>query len=80
MRREQMSVGVLFQGGAENGDGVIVTNRDGDEFITICKGATVPNAKAGYAVGCMFIKTDTGKLYLNSGTTASCTFGIVTSA
>src|SRR3990167_10886794 len=44
----------------------------------LAKGATVPtNTTAGYAVGCLFIDTTSGKnvtLYVNEGSTTSCTF------
>jgi len=42
------------------------------------EGTTVPtDATAGYAPGCIFIKTDGGAgttLYINEGTAASCDF------
>lgn len=53
---------------------------DADGKISRAKGATVPSAQADFAVGCIFIKTDgsTGTvLYVNEGTTTSCTFNAV---
>ena len=48
--------------------------------ITKAKGATVPtDADAGYAVGCVFIDTDSGEgttFYVNEGSTTSCDFNV----
>lgn len=74
MRHEQLSVGVLYQGGDKNSDGVIVTNKDGDGRVTDCRGTVAaPSAKAGYAPACFYRKSN-GVLYVNTGTAASCVF------
>jgi len=56
--------------------------RDGNGLIVLEQGTTVPSAVAGYAKGALFFDTDvaggTGGVYANKGTTASCTFGLVT--
>ena len=46
-------------------------------------GITVPNAVAGYALGCLFVHTDGAAatcLYKNTGTAASCTFTAIDTA
>lgn len=52
--------------------------------ILDCFGATVPtDATAGYATGCTFRKTNGGdstSLYLNEGSSTSCSFRAVTAA
>lgn len=56
--------------------------RDGNGYIVLEQGTTVPSSVAGYAKGALFFDTDvaggTGGVYANKGTTASCTFGLVT--
>lgn len=58
---------------------VIVQDVDG--LYLLVRGTAVPNAAAGFAKGCLFIKTDAGNgvksLYENVGTTASCTFNLI---
>lgn len=58
--------------------------RDGSGNIVLEQGTTVPSGVAGYAKGALFFDTDvaggTAALYCNKGTTASCTFGLVTQA
>lgn len=75
MRKEQLGVGVLFRSGAENSDGIMVDERDSNEFVTLCHGTiAAPSAKAGYRVGAQYVNTSTGTLSTNVGTTASCVF------
>ena len=75
MRREQVSFGVIFHGGAENADGVLVTDRNAAEAVTQCYGTiAAPSGKAGYTIGCTYTNTSTGNIYVNQGTTLSCTF------
>lgn len=78
MRREQFTVGQLIRSGASNG-AVTVLETDELNRVTVAKCATgsIPNAVAGYAVGCLLINTTTGHLYVNTGTAASCTFNDV---
>lgn len=38
---------------------------------------TVPSSLPGYAVGCLFIETSSGKAYQNTGTTTSCSFDAI---
>jgi len=45
-----------------------------------CTAANLPSAIAGFAIGCIAMATDTGILYSNTGTAASCTFTAVNSA
>lgn len=63
--------------GAINSDSVYIYFKDADGNALLCAGAAAPSTKAGYAKGCLFIDTATGKLYYNSNTTASCTFNSI---
>lgn len=75
-RREDDSVGVLtITGEKKNGINGLLKNGDGK--LIMASGALVPSAVAGYAIGCLFVKTDNGAMYRNTGTTASCTFTII---
>jgi len=60
---------------------VKVLLQDENEKVLFCYGTTVPNAEAGYAKGCLFIKTDAGAgvkgVYENQGTTSSCSFDVI---
>lgn len=58
---------------------------DAAKNVLIATGTEVPtDTTAGYAKGCLFIKTDvaaaTSGLYVNVGTTTSCDFNLVTNA
>lgn len=55
---------------------VDVALTDVSDNAILAKG-TVPSAVSGYAVGCIFIETSSGKVYQNTGTTASCTFNAI---
>jgi len=68
--------GVREKIGAET---VTIVLRDEEGNILLAYGTTVPtDATAGYAKGCLFIKTDVATgvkgLYENFGTTSSCNF------
>jgi hypothetical protein len=83
-RREQFSVGELIMVGIPSDvsatDQVLVLGRNASMDIILCAGTTVPtNGDAGFAVGCIFIKTNTGTLYLNggAGTNLSCAFALL---
>lgn len=61
---------------------VNVMFKDANENVVLCSGTTVPTADtAGYAKGCLFIKTDAGDgtkgLYENQGTTLLSDFNLV---
>lgn len=60
---------------------VTVLDTDGFEHVTRCTGTSVPSAEAGFAKGCLFLKTDAGAgssgVYENIGTTASCNFALI---
>lgn len=44
-------------------------------IFVVCSGTpTIPSATAGYATGCLLIDNTNGNLYINSGTSTSCTF------
>ena len=54
---------------------VLVFTRDDTGKVMEASGSSVPSAKAGYAVGCVFNKTGAhAGPYVNVGTTASCIF------
>lgn len=75
--------GVRIDGNDVNIDGadVEIIIEDGEEHILMGRGTTVPDADAGFAKGCIFIKTDAGNgvksLYENQGTIASCDFNLI---
>lgn len=77
-RKQWLSVGELTMEGADNGT-VTVLSKDASGNILRCSGTSVPSATAGYAKGCLFIKTDASGegLYENSGSTTSCTFNLI---
>lgn len=60
--------------------GVRVLSRDIDNDVLLCSGTSVPTG-AGYAKGCLFMKTDvvtgTKGLYENQGTTAAASFNVI---
>jgi hypothetical protein len=56
---------------------VQLTDKNGNIMLAY---GTAPSATAGYAVGCMFIVTSSGKVFSNTGTVASCTFTAVSTA
>ena len=71
MRKEQGSFGVIWQDGSENKHGYIVTHLDArqGDAVDVCAAATTPTGgQIGYAIGCGFTNTATGKKYVNVGT------------
>ncbi|MEM5785005.1 MAG: hypothetical protein QW469_00500 [Candidatus Aenigmatarchaeota archaeon] len=54
---------------------VALTDNDGNAILA--KGSSVPSAVSGYAKGCIFINTTTGKIYQNTGTNSSCSFDAI---
>ena len=62
----------------DNGDASVQTslvNEVGDAVMARClTTATIPSAKAGYAVGCLLTNGTTGSLFINQGSTTSCSF------
>ena len=51
--------------------------REGTGLALYAYGITLPNAVAGYAIGCLFIHTDGAAgsaAYFNEGSATSCTF------
>lgn len=81
-RKQQISFGtVMIEGASLRGVNALLTDKDGN--ILLATGTTVPaNNSAGFAKGCLFIKTDaTGAgLYANNGTATACNFRLVTTA
>jgi len=75
--------GVRIDGNDVSIDGadIEIILEDDSEMILMGRGTTVPSADAGFAKGCIFIKTDAGDgvkgLYENQGTTASCSFNLI---
>jgi hypothetical protein len=74
----QSTIEELTLPGIVNVDGVAVLTLTGDGNVLLCLGTTAPSGKAGYAVGGKFVNTSTGAHYINTGTTASCSFVIQT--
>ena len=62
----------------ENGDASVftaLTDESGNATMARCAStATIPSAKAGYAVGCLLTNATTGSLFINQGSTTSCSF------
>lgn len=58
--------------------------RDGNGYIVMEQGTTVPSSAAGYAKGAIFFDTDvaagTGGVYLNKGNATTSNFTLVTQA
>ncbi len=75
--------GVRINGNDVTIDGadIEILLEDDSELILIGRGTTVPSADAGFAKGCIFIKTNAGNgvkaLYENVGTTSSCSFNLI---
>lgn len=62
-----------------------VLMKDGSGNALFCVGtATAPTTGAGYAKGCVYIKTDvaagTGAFYINKGSTTAASFTLATQA
>ena len=74
-QREDFSAGIVTITGEDNG-AVVVLRKDSSGKITECKSSSAPSG-AGYAVGCIFINTSTGKISQNEGTTSVASFNIV---
>ena len=72
-----MSGGTNLSDGAINNGGTVntyLTNDAGHAILVRCTTANIPSAVANFAVGCQLEDTTTGILYVNTGTTTSCTF------
>tara|TARA_R110000824_G_scaffold225667_1_gene413341 strand:+ start:7300 stop:7506 length:207 start_codon:yes stop_codon:yes gene_type:complete len=61
----------------QDASGVIAGDENGDILI-VAENSAPPSSTAGYAKGCLFIDSLNAKLYVNSGTSASCTFAEAT--
>ena len=61
----------------QDASGVVAGDENGDILI-VAENNAPPSETAGYAKGCLFIDSLNAKLYVNSGTSASCTFGEAT--
>jgi hypothetical protein len=61
--------------GSKNPDGVFAELTDEFNNIYGCSGSiAAPSGTAGYAVGCIYRRTDTGTVYVNKGTASACAF------
>lgn len=82
-RLNRIRNGVRIDGHDVSIDGadVEIILEDDAELILFCRGENVPDADAGFAKGCIFIKTNAGSgvkaLYENQGTSASCSFNLI---
>lgn len=78
-RHQKRTFGEVTIAGANVKIGAVTTSallRNNEDKIALCTGATKPtDAGAGYASGCMFIKSD-GTVYFNVGTKTSCNFDL----
>lgn len=69
-------------GGSNFGSGLgpveaFFKNTSGNVISASCLAANIPNATDGYAIGCILRVADTGQIYANVGTTASCSFSLM---
>lgn len=80
-RRKAPSLGLTGESDTVGATAVTVLLRDGAGRPILCSGTSVPTG-AGYAKGCLFIKTDVSDgssgLYDNQGTTAAASFQVIT--
>jgi len=80
-RHQKRTFGEILLAGGGVHEGVSILVRDGNERILMGTCTTVPSTKAGFAKGCLLIKTDGGAgvkaIYENTGTITSCSFDIV---
>ncbi len=56
---------------------VALTDDSGNAVFIECTVANLPSAVAGFAISCIAKATDTGALYINTGTATSCTFSLI---
>ncbi len=54
------------------------TNNAGDWVFVRATTVAIPSATAGYAIGCTLQNATSGSLFINQGTTTSCSFRDVT--
>jgi hypothetical protein len=74
-------VGILEIIGSAKSSTVTILETDGNEMITRATGAAANRPSgAGYAVGCQYIASDTGAIYLNTGNTTSTTWTVLAGA
>lgn len=69
-------------GGTNFGSGygpveVFFKNTSGNVIAASTTAVNIPSAVDGYAVACVLRVTDTGQMYINVGTTASCAFVVM---
>lgn len=69
-------------GGTNLGSGygpveAFLTNTSGNLIMGSCTAANLPVSTDGYAVGCTLRITDTGQIYVNTGTTTSSVFTLM---
>lgn len=66
-----------------NSQSITVQEKNASGHVTRCYGTVlITNGGAGYAKGCLYVKTDvaagTSGLYKNIGSTAACEFTVIT--
>lgn len=59
---------------------IALADKAGNAILAKGTLANLPSAAAGYAIGCQYIATDTGAMFVNLGTTAASAFAGVASA
>jgi len=59
---------------------VALTDASGNAVLARGTVANLPSSVAGYAVSCIYQATDSGAIYENTGTAASCTFTLMDTA
>jgi len=56
---------------------VLIRDVNDRRLLVVGVSSAVPSGKKEYAIGCLFICSDNGAMYRNTGTTASCTFTLI---
>ena len=75
-RRQTWSVGKLIYHGAKKNSTITIYSEDklGNALLAIGTYANMPSSVSGYAYGCLYIASDTGNVYHNTGGATTCSF------
>lgn len=63
--------------GSKNADGLYVELTDSDTNIFLCHGNVAAPTTAGYALGAIYRRTDTGNIYVNQGSATAANFALI---
>ncbi len=76
----EIGVGTNFYTPLNANVDVSLTDKNGNATEIRCTVANLPTSTAGYAISCLAKATDTGAVYVNTGTTASATWTLMDTA